>query len=218
MHKDSVFAAGTAIRFPKYPGQIKEIDNSNKKLFDALKYFKEAEYLPLSAIAALMKCSRRSGKKIVDHLWMVRLIKCIEVVTCTEPERIFKLWMQAAKGRNMPKNANEACRLAVLGTFYSRVANVLPEIEWSIIQRGKEKKYVSAAMTYLPAGKREKSTLIVDAPRRGEKPSQDADIYIFPTVEEAKLFTPKGKRYTTDFVLMNKDIEYVNLISDPVIR
>lgn len=213
MHRDSAFAAGTALRHLKYPVQIKEISDS-KKGFAVLRYINEGESLTVTAIAMLMKCSRMKAKNIIENLWMSRLVKCVEVVTNTKPERFFKLWMESTK--NLPKNANEACRLAVLGMFYSRTKNSLSEYEWSVIRRNREKKHATAIMTFLPSGKKEKTALCIDAPRRGEKPNPDADIYIFPTNDEARIYTPPGKRFTTDFILMNKDIEYINLISDPV--
>ncbi|MTI82388.1 MAG: winged helix-turn-helix transcriptional regulator [Firmicutes bacterium] len=213
MNKDSAFAAGTAIRHLKYPEQIKEIGNS-QRAFDALRYISEGEYLTVTTVAILMQCSRMMATKTIKNLWMARLVKCVEVVTNTTPERLFKIWMISTK--KLPKNANEACRLAALGMFYGRTKNSLSEYEWNIIRRSREKKYVTATIKFLPTGKKDKTTLSIDAPRRGEKPSPDSDIYIFPTIEEAKIYAPHDKRFTTDFILMNKAINYNNLISDPM--
>ena len=213
MSRDSAFALGTAVRYLKYPDNLKNI-KYNEMIYSALKYLREAEYLPVSMIAILLGCSRSSAQKLMAKMWQARLVKCIEIATYSTPSMTFKLWVNSVSG--MPKNANEACRLAVLGAFYGRIKKEQAELEWIIVKRSKEKKQVTATMAFVPAGKKDKVTLTVDAPRRGEKPNPDADIYIFPTTEEAKLYTPPGKRFTTDLVLMNRNIETNNLISDPV--
>lgn len=214
MYKDSAFAFGTGLRRLMYPLEIKEFDNSNTK-FNMVKYFSEAEYLTTTAIASLMGVSRMKIQKHLGDMWKTRLIKCVEVLTKTKPERVFKLWMPSESV--LPKNAMEACRLAALGAFYGRAKNILTDLEWGIV-RNKDRKTLTAEMIYLPNGEKEKTKLVIDAPRRGEKPNADADILIFPSVEEARIFTPAGKRYTADIMLLNRDIEFKNLISDPISR
>lgn len=214
LFKDSAFALGIGLRRLMYPSEIKDFDSSNTK-FRMVKYFSEAEYLTTTAIASLMDASRMKIQKHLRDMWKTRLIKCVEVLTKTYPERAFKLWMPSASA--LPKNAMEACRLAAFGAFYSRAKNILADLEWGVT-RSKDRKSLTAEMVYLPNGAKEKTRLVIDAPRRGEKPNADADIYIYPSVEEAIIFTPTGKRYTADIMLLNRNIDFKNLISDPVSR
>jgi hypothetical protein len=215
LSRDSAFALGTAVKHLKYPADIKNIEYNNR-VYDALKFLKEAEYLPVSSIGILLGRSRGIAQKLTVNMWKARLVKCIEVATYSTPSMTFKLWINSDS--ELPRNANEACRLAVLGAFYGRIKKEQPDLEWNLIKsrRGKIKKYAYSEMVYLVGEKKEKNSLLIDAPRRGEKPNLEADIFIFPTLQEAKMFTPKGKRFTTDIILMNKNISYSNLVSDPV--
>lgn len=214
MYKDSAFAIGTGIRKLLYPSEINELEGNNKNLV-MIKYFSEAEYLTTTSIATLMDTSRMKVQKHLRDMWKTRVVKCVEVLANTKLERVFKLWMPSTTA--LPKNAMEACRLAALGAFYGRAKNILMDLEWGIV-RSKDKKTLTAEMVYLSGGEKEKTRLVIDAPRRGEKPNSDADIFIFPSVEEAKTFTPVGKRYTADVMLLNRNIDFKNTISDPVSR
>jgi len=215
MSRDSAFALGTAVKYLKYPVDIRNFEYNNR-IYETLSYLKEAEYLPVSTIAILLGCSRGIAQKLMAKMWKARLVKCIETVTYSTPSMTFKLWINSVSG--LPKNASESCRLAVLGAFYGRIKKEQFELQWNLLKprRGKTRKHVCAEMLYLPGEKKEQTTLLIDAPRRGEKPNPDADIFIFPTLEEAKVLTPKGKRFTTDIILMNKNINLSNLVSDPV--
>ena len=212
MHKDSAFAVGTGIKFLKFPEETKEI-RDNRKCIETMRYFNESELLTTTAAAILLNTSRMVAQKLLSKLWKAHLIKCVEVVTNSVPERVFKIW--ASTDKMLPKSPNEACRLAALSAFYGRAKNNLPGFVWDIKRRNKAKK-IYAYMTYLQPGEKKKSTLLIDAPRRGEEPNPEADIIIFPTLEEAKTLTPAGKRYTTDYILLNRAIPFENLISDPV--
>lgn len=212
MYKDSAYAAGLGIKYLKHPTENKNIA-MKRIFFEAIKYLNEVGYITSSAMATVLNCTRLSSQKILKAMWKAQLLKCIQVVTSTNEDRVFTLWMSSVA--YLPKDPNLACRLAALGEFYSRAQKNLPGLGWNII-RNKDKKSVLVEMTYLSAGKEEKSKLTLDAPRRGEKPLSGADIYIFPTVEEAKLLTPVGKRYTTDLILKNKNIKFGNIISDPL--
>ncbi|WP_027365109.1 ADP-ribosylation factor GTPase-activating family protein [Desulfotruncus alcoholivorax] len=215
MSRDSAFALGTTVKYLKYPVDIRNIKYNNK-VEETLKYLKEAEYLPVSTIAILLGCSRGIAQKLMVKMWEAHLVKCIEITTYSTPSMLFKLWVNSLS--TLPRNANEACRLAMLGAFYARTKKELPGFEWNLVKtkRSKVKKNVYAEMVYLSGTKNEKTMLLIDAPRRGENINPEGDIYIFPTIEEAKVLTPNGKRFTTDIMLMNKNINFANLISDPV--
>jgi len=212
MHKDSAYAAGSGIRYLKFPEEITDIKD-NRKCKELMKYFNETGLLTATTAAMLLNTSRMAAQKLLAKLWKARFIKCIEVVTASVPERVFKLWV--SNDKMLPKLPNEACRLAVLSIFYGRSKNNLPGFMWELKKHNKSKK-IYASMTYLPPGEKKKSTLLIDAPRRGEEPNPEADIIVFPTIEEAKALTPVGKRYTIDYILLNRDIPFENLISDPV--
>ena len=169
--------------------------------------------LTTTTAAMLLNSSRMVAQKLLLKLWKAHLIKCIEVVTSSAPERVLKIWVSSDK--LLPRSPNEACRLAALSVFYGRAKSNLPGFTWELKRRNKSKKRY-AIMTYLQPGEKKKSTLLIDAPRRGEEPNLEADIIIFPTVEEAKALTPVGKRYTADYILLNRDIPFEKLISDPV--
>lgn len=214
LYKDSAFALGTAIKRLQYPQETNKIEQSSK-VYEIMKYLAQAEYLPVSTIAELLGCRRIVAQKLMGKMWKSRLVKCVEIATYSNPKMLFKLWMPSTMA--LPKNAMEACKLAMLGTFYGRAKNMLAEFEWGIV-RSKDRKTLTAEIVYMPGGEKEKTRLVIDAPRRGEKPNADADIFIFPTVEEAKTLTPASKRYTADLILLNRNIDFKNMISDPVNR
>ena len=43
---------------------------------------------------------------------------------------------------------------------------------------------------------------VIDVPRMGEEPAPEADLFIYPTREDAEQKTPAGKRYTWDLAVI----------------
>lgn len=205
MIKDSAFANGTGMTVLKMPAEIESRD-FNGRAFEALQYLSEAENLTVTMIADLLGCNRYIASNSITSLWHAHLARCMAVAT---PMRVFRLW--ASSDSMIPKNATDACRLAALGLYYSRAKKEASEFGWKIIRNGK--KIICAEMTFLPRGKTEKAKMLIEAPRRGEMPGDEADLCIFPTLEEGKKLSPKGKRFTADMILLeNKNVELNKLI------
>lgn len=191
--KDSIFAFGSAMRTAK----LNEVESQDfgGRAFEVMQYMGEAEALTVSAVARLLETSKFVAGKSLTCLWYAGLARW---VTVAGNNAVFKLWL-AADAR-LPGSAQEACRMAVLGLYYAHARKEVPGFEWRVIRNAK--KPVCAEMAYLLPGNGEKARMVIDAPRRKEKPNPDAGLYIFPTVDEAKAVVPKGKRFTTDLHLM----------------
>ncbi|MTI80020.1 MAG: hypothetical protein FH758_03905 [Firmicutes bacterium] len=196
-NKDSVFAFGTSMRPSRLSNEI-ESQDFNGRAFDVLEYLSETEALTVSAATNLLKKSRFVASKSFNCLWYAGLVRW---VTVAANAAVFKLWLTTDV--RLPNNAAEACRMAALGLYYSHAKKEVPGFEWRLVRSNKKPTF--AEMSYLPKGQTEKVKMIIDAPRRKEKPNPDASLYIFPTVNEAKELVPKGKRFTSDLHLMQHD-------------
>ncbi|MCL6639562.1 MAG: hypothetical protein K6T80_07805 [Firmicutes bacterium] len=205
MIKDSAFARGTGMTILKMPAEIESMDFSGRA-FEILQYLSEAENLTVTMIAELLGCGRNAASKSITSLWHAHLARCLAVAT---PMRVFRLW--TATDGVLPRSATEACRLAALGMYYTRARKEVQGFEWRLVRNGK--KPVCAEMTFIPRGKTEKAKMLIEAPRRGEEPGGEADLYIFPTLEEGQKLSPRGKRFTADLILLeNKRTELNKLI------
>lgn len=205
MIKDSCFAKGLGMVVSKVPARPEMIGNNNRD-FELLKYLDEAEGLTLSVIAELLECSRKTADKTAMRLLRSTMIKCI---TVAGQQDVFKLWVLSNK--RLPKTPNEACRLSALSLFYGRAKKEVPEFSWQVVRS--PKKQIYAEMSYMPKGQSERSKLIIDAPRRDDEINIDADIYLFPTLDEGKIKVPDGKRFTADLeIMLNKNTELNQLI------
>lgn len=202
--KDSVFAVGTSMVLSRMPVEIESRDFTGRA-FEVLQYLSEADALTTSAVSNLLNCNRGTSGRSLTCLWHACLARWATVATNMG---IFKLWMTA--DAKPPRDATEACKMAVLGLYYSHAKKEVPGFEWRLVRN--HKKPVYAEMLFTPKGQSEKLKMVIDAPRRGEKPDPDANLYILPTVDEAKKLVPKGKRFTTDLHLLKKNDQALSQI------
>ncbi|RYD01495.1 hypothetical protein N752_29780 [Desulforamulus aquiferis] len=195
--EDSNFSVGRSMFVPKpqAPREMKLVPNA--KVLDILQKLSMAEALVINNLAQLCGYYRSNIDGLLIKLLNAGLVKYVCVAT---EHAVFKLWFPT--DAKLPRNAQEACRLAMLGTFFSLAAiNEIPDFEWRLIRNSKSP--VLGEMTF--AGMNGKEKWIIDVPRRGEKPQEKANLYIFPTLEEATTQTPNGKKFTSDLFLL-KDI------------
>lgn len=196
---DSIFAAGLSMAVSKMPVEIESRDFTGRA-FEVLQYLSEADALTTSAVSILLNKYRNTSGQSLTCLWHACLVRWVTVATTLG---IFKLWVTA--DAKPPRNAMEACRMAVLGLYYSRAKKEVPGFEWRLLRS--HQKPVQAEMLLTPRGQTEKVKMIIDVPRRGEKPDPDANLYIFPTMDEAKKLVPNGKSFTTDLHLLKYDAQ-----------
>ncbi|ACV62282.1 hypothetical protein Dtox_1407 [Desulfofarcimen acetoxidans DSM 771] len=195
--KDSCYAFGVSMMAPKLSHEIKST-TLTVRAFEVVNYLNEAEGLTVTALATLIKHNRAAAGRVLKTLYSSCMVKWLTV--CGN-NTVFKLWMLA--DRKPPKTSNEACRMAVYGFYYALARKEVPGFSWRLIR--KPKTPLLAEMTYLARDTGKEAKMIIDAPRRGEKPWPEAGIIIFPSIEEANSLVLSGKRYTSDFHLLEKN-------------
>jgi hypothetical protein len=99
------------------------------------------------------------------------------------------------KGCQPPGNATEACRLASLGLFFGHAKNEIPGFSWQLLRRPGR-----PVMAELNLVNKDGNAIrwVIDAPRLDEEPTLEAELFIFPSHEDALQKAPAGKRYTWD--------------------
>lgn len=104
-----------------------------------------------------------------------------------------------AKGCQPPGDATEACRLALLGVFFGHAKIEMPGFGWRLLRRPSR-----PAMAEVSFNDKDGNLIkwVIDAPRLGEEPVPEADLFIYPALETAKQKTPAGKRYTRDLAVI----------------
>lgn len=191
--RDSIFADGKSIFISRTPAEIESRD-FNGKAMEIMSLLSEAEAVTITALSIAAGYNRQLVQKSLTSLWHAGLARWVAVATAMG---IFKLWLCA--DTRPPKTPDEACRMAVLGMYFALARKEVPGFEWRLI-RGK-RAAAHAEMSLIMKANEEKGKVLIDAPRRGDKMLDGADIYIFPTHEEAAM-TPVGKRYTTDLAIL----------------
>lgn len=195
--KESAFAIGRSMVVSKRR-VLSEITLPPSGIeLEILKMLSMNEALMLNSLVRLFDSYRTKITKLLTKLYNRGLVKNISVAT---EYTIFKLWLPM--DIKVPRNSQEACRLAMLGIFFSQAYKEIPNLRWRLIRNNKAP--VLGEMTF--TGKHGEEKWIIDAPRRGEKPQEKATLYIFPTIEEAVSLAPKGKKFTSDLFLL-KDLE-----------
>lgn len=191
--EDSAFSRGRSMFASKkqVPPELKLAPSG--KTMDVLQKLSEAEALTLNTLTMLCDSYRTSVDRMLIKLLHDSLVKNVCVAT---EHTIFKLWLPM--DAKLPRNAQEACRLAMLGTFFSLAFKEIPNLQWRLIRNNKPPVLGEMIFT----GKSGKEKWIIDAPRRGEKPQENAHLYIFPTIEEAVTLAPEGRRFTSDLFLL----------------
>lgn len=168
------------------------------RAFELMEILAEATALTTGAAATALGCSRQTAGTSFNSLWWAGMTRWVNVFAeIGEYKGQFRLWYPA--DNKPPKNAQEACRLAVIGLFYALAKNEVPGFKWRTIRNGKHGATAEMQFTV----NENITQWVIDAPRRDENPSEQADVYIFPTTYEAKTMTPAGKMFTSDELLFS---------------
>jgi hypothetical protein len=156
-----------------------------------------AQALTSGAAAIALDCSRRTAATAFNGLWWAGMARWVNVFAANSAGQKgqFRLWFSA--DARPPRSAQEACRLAALGFFFARAKGEVPGFKWQVIRMNTG---AVAEMQYVAADQIEK--WLIDAPRHGEEPISNADVYIFPSVRDGRELAPSGKTFTADEVLL----------------
>ena len=192
--EDSAFALGRSMVISKPHGLSEtKIPSPGKMGIEVLKMLSMNEALMLNSLVHLLDNYRKKINHLLTKLFNKGLVKIVSVTT---EHATFALWLPM--DTRSPRNAQEACRLAMLGSFMASAMKEMPDFQWRLIRNNKSP--VLAEMTF--TGKYGKEKWIIDAPRRGEKPQEKAHLYVFPTLEEAVSLAPEGRKFTSDVLLL----------------
>lgn len=197
-NREASYSKGISLGLVQHQvGDFESIDYTGRAA-ELMEILTSAQALTSGAAAVALDCSRRTAATTFNSLWWAGMARRVNVFAANNGEQrgLFRLWFSADV--RSPRNAQEACRLAVLGFFYSRAKNEVPGFEWQVIRKTTG---AVVEMRYATADGRPERWLI-DAPRHGEEPLPDADVYIFPSVRGGRELAPIGKIYTADEVLL----------------
>ncbi|MGB9663217.1 MAG: hypothetical protein ACPL5F_14610 [Moorellaceae bacterium] len=186
----SPYAQGIALRQGP-PGASSGARDFSGRAYELLSALVEAKALTQEASANILKCSRRTANSALKTLWYAGMARWVDVFTAIGP---FRLWLPAEI--RPPLDAQEACRLAVYGLFFSLAKNEVPGFSWQLVKA--RNSPLQARMTFKGANGPEK--WLIDAPRLDEEINPAADVYILP-MERRKGEIP-GKKFILDESLL----------------
>ncbi len=169
------------------------------KTLGLLECMTQAGALTKSAAATALRCGRHVAGNAGKALWHSGMIDIYNVYSrdLNMNNAQFHLWV--AKSCQPPSGATEACRLAVLGIFFSHAKIEMPGFGWRLSRRPGRP---AMAEVRLDGKDGNVNRWIIDAPRMEEEPVPEADLFIYPTREDAEQKTPAGKRYTWDLAVI----------------
>ncbi|MDA8336344.1 MAG: hypothetical protein M0Z41_15380 [Peptococcaceae bacterium] len=196
--KDSRFANGIWPARMR-SGRMEPSSDCPGKGPELLECLREAGAMTRTAAAAAPCCGRYEVGTVAKSLWRAGMLEMFSVFSRDRygVGARFELWLVG--GAKPPAGAREACRLAALALFYGHAGTEMPGFGWKLTRI--PRRPVMAEVTFRNA--HEPVRWLVDAPRRGEAPRPEADLFIFPTRGEAERKTPAGKRYTWDLAVIN---------------
>ena len=139
---------------------------------EILKILGEAEHLTTNALAVTTSFSREKTNSILKKLCLLGLICWVNILAESGKVPLkFRLWFPS--GTRPPKNAQEACRLAIYGRFYALARKEAIGFSWHVLRQD---SVLVVEMLYSKEGGRKR--LRIDAPRQNEKPLDWANIHI----------------------------------------
>ena len=199
MNNESIYAQGTGMVKMK-PGAKEERINFTGKTLELMECLTEAGALTKSATAMALRCSRQKVGEAGKSLWRSGAINAYNVFSqdISGVNTRFQLW--TARNCQPPADAKEACRLAALGLFYGHAKIEMPGFGWRLLRRSGRPVMAEVGFTNKYG---EMVKWLIDAPRMGDVSAPEADLIIYPTLEDAEQKTPVGKRYTWDLAVMN---------------
>ncbi len=112
---------------------------------------------------------------------------------CLKEGHYVRVWLASTVSVPGPV---EAARLAALGLLFLRLRREYAGMIWEMLPRRVVRMTIN-------------NTHLVDPVRRGEKPGEKADLLLFPTLDEARRYTPGGKLYTADTMLLSDDSQII---------
>ncbi|AKX95745.1 hypothetical protein MTHERMOG20_23600 [Moorella thermoacetica] len=186
----SPYAQGIALRQGP-PGPGSGARDFSGRAYELLSALVEAKALTQEASANILKCSRRTANSALKTLWYAGMARWVDVFTAIGP---FRLWLPAES--RPPLDAQEACRLAVYGLFFSLAKNEVPGFSWQLVKA--RNSPLQAQMAFNGANGPEK--WLIDAPRLDEEINPVVDVYILP-MEGRKREIP-GKKFILDELLL----------------
>jgi hypothetical protein len=196
---DSFYAHGVCLVKMK-AGSMKERDDCDGKAVALMECLAEAGALTQTAAAVALRRNRQEMGAAAKSLWLAGVVDIYSVFSQSAPGTTnaqFQLW--AVKGRQHPADASDACRQAVLGLFYAHARLEMPGFGWRLVRR--PGRPVMAEVSFASKDG-EAIRWLVDAPRLGDDPAPEADIFIYPDCEDAEQKTPPGKKYTWDLAVV----------------
>jgi hypothetical protein len=194
----SIFAGAVSMMKVK-ASFVEEAYDFTGRAAELMERMAETGALTQTAAATALRCNRQAAGGAAKSLWFAGMLDIYNVFSRTVhgTNAQFQLWV--ARGCRPPADAKEACRLAILGLFYAHARLEMPGFGWRLLHH---KGRPPMAEVSFASRDGEVVKWMVDAPRLGEDPATEADIYIYPTPEDAEQKTPAGKRYTWDLAVM----------------
>ena len=199
MSNGSIYAQGMGMVKMK-PGVKEERISFTGRTLELMECLAEAGALTKSAAAMALRCSRQKVGEAGNTLWRSGAINAYNVFSLdvSGVTAQFQLWI--ARGCRPPADAQEVCRLAALGLFYGHAKIEMSGFGWRLIRRPGRPVMAEVSFTSKDGGT---VKWLIDAPRMGDAPAPEADLFFYPTLEDAEQKTPVGKRYTWDLAVMN---------------
>ncbi|SFR11608.1 helix-turn-helix domain-containing protein [Desulfoscipio geothermicus] len=177
------------------PGPLKEargqILNLSPRALAALELLRASgAALTTTMLARYLGCKKPALQRNMYALQRAGLAYRLD---CLKEGRYVRVWLASTVPLPGP---GEAARLAALGLLFLRLRREQPGMIWEMLPRQAVRMTIN-------------NTRLVDPVRRGEKPGEKADLLLFPTLDEARRYTPEGKLYTTDTMLLSDDSQII---------
>ncbi len=144
------------------PGASEVRINFQGKTLELMGCLTEAGALTKSAAAMALRCSRHKVGKAGKALWRSGAINTYNVFSqdISGVNTQFQLW--TAKSCQPPADAQEACRLAMLGLFYGHAKIEMPGFGWRLLRRSGRPVMAEVSFTNKEG---EMVKWLIDAPR-----------------------------------------------------
>lgn len=177
------------------PGPLREargqILNLSPRALAALELLRASgAALTTTMLARHLGCKKPALQRNMYALQRAGLVYRLD---CLKDGHYVRVWLASI----VPvPGSREAARLAALGLLFLRLRREHAGMIWEMLPRQAVRMTIN-------------NTRLVDPVRRGEKPGEKADLLLFPTLDEARRYTPAGKLYTADTVLLSGDPQII---------